>query len=313
MSPTHTTIITDGPLHVAIIMDGNGRWATCRGLPRPEGHRQGADVVRRIVEAAPETGIGVLTLYAFSADNWRRPRGEIETLLAIFDDYLRAETRTCVEHGIRFSLIGRRDRLLPSLRRSAEALEFCSAGGEALHLRLAIDYSGREAIWLAAQRLFAGSRASATDRDAAGPETAGLKTRPACPAPCDPDTEVASPRMAGLKMAGLKTRPTYEEFASRVASGRGEPSDAPDVDLLIRTGGEQRLSDFLLWESAYAELWFTDTAWPDFTAAELALAIEAFSRRERRFGGLPPPIGVASDAEQLLPVTRTAGRGPSSE
>ena len=245
--------------HVAIIMDGNGRWATARGLPRVEGHRAGAGIVRRVVEAAPRLGIGVLTLYAFSADNWRRPRAEIETLLSIFDDYVSAETRTCLEHGIRFTLIGRRDRLLPSLRRNAEALEFCTADGDALHLRLAIDYSGREAIWQAAQRSFAGLKSGARSEEG----SAELKLRATCV-------------------------PKYEDFASRIGSGRGETSDVPDVDLLIRTGGEQRLSDFLLWESAYAELWFTDTAWPDFTADELELAVEAFSRRERRFGGLAP-------------------------
>ena len=229
-----------GDLHVAIIMDGNGRWATRRGLPRIDGHRQGATAVRHTVETAPSLGIRVLTLYAFSADNWRRPRAEIESLLAIFDDYIARETATCIEHGIRFSLVGRRDRLPPSLRRNAEALEFCTAEADKLHLRLAIDYSSREAIWLAAQKI----------------------------------------------AAGLKPGATCDEFARRVRSGRGEPADVPDVDLLIRTGGEQRLSDFLLWESAYAELWFTDTPWPEFTAAEFTQAVEAFSRRERRFGGL---------------------------
>ena len=232
-----------GDLHVAVIMDGNGRWATRRGLPRIDGHRQGAAAVRQSVEAAPSLGIHVLTLYAFSADNWRRPRAEIESLLAIFDDYIAQETATCIEHGIRFSLIGRRDRLPPSLRRNAEALEFCTADADKLHLRLAIDYSSREAIWQAAQKMAAGHVA----RDCS---------------------------------------PAYEEFNRRVRSGRGEPADVPDVDLLIRTGGEQRLSDFLLWESAYAELWFTDTPWPEFTTAEFTQAVEEFSRRERRFGGL---------------------------
>ena len=238
------TIDTDRRLHVAIIMDGNGRWATGRGLPRMEGHRQGAAVVRRVVEAAPELGISVLTLYAFSADNWRRPRAEIESLLTIFDDYVANETATCLEHGVRFSLIGRRDRLPPSLRRNAEALEFCTADGDTLHFRLAIDYSGREAIWSAAQRTF-----------------------------------------ASYVARGLS--PPSEEFSRRVRSGRGEPADVADVDLLIRTGGEKRLSDFLLWESAYAELWFTDTPWPEFTATEFKQAVDEFSRRDRRFGGLP--------------------------
>ena len=230
-------------LHVAIIMDGNGRWATSRGLPRMDGHLQGATAVRHTVEAAPSLGIRVLTLYAFSADNWRRPRAEIESLLSIFDDYIAQETAACIEHGIRFSLIGRRDRLPPSLRRNAEALEFCTAEADRFHLRLAIDYSAREAIWMAAQKMAAG-------------------------------------------YAARGFGPAFEEFNQRIRSGRGEPADVPDVDLLIRTGGEQRLSDFLLWESAYAELWFTDTPWPEFSAADFAQAFDEFSRRERRLGGL---------------------------
>jgi undecaprenyl diphosphate synthase len=237
MTPGHA-VASSVALHVAIIMDGNGRWAASRGWPRVEGHRRGAAAVRRAVEAAPGLGIRVLTLYAFSADNWRRPRAEIEALMAIFTEYVRDQARSCLEHGVRFTLIGRRDRLAPSLRRHAEALERATAEGGTLHLRLAIDYSGREAIWLAAERLL---QAPSRSRDA---------------------------------------------FASMVQSGRGEPADVPEVDLIIRTGGEQRLSDFLLWESAYAELWFTDTAWPDFTPADLAEAVEDYARRERRFGAV---------------------------
>jgi undecaprenyl diphosphate synthase len=250
------------PIHVAIIMDGNGRWAAARGLPRTEGHRRGAVVVRDIVKGALELEIGVLTLYAFSADNWRRPRAEIETLMAIFDEYVRDQVRPCLEHGIRFTLIGRRDRLLPALRRDVEALEYCTADCGALHLRLAIDYSAREAIWRAAEQMIEAARKR---------RAAGLK----------PDATNARSREAAC-----------EEFARRLRSGRGEPADVPDVDLLIRTGGEQRLSDFLLWECAYAELLFSDTAWPDFTAAELAAALDAFSRRERRFGGLTAAPGL---------------------
>jgi undecaprenyl diphosphate synthase len=226
-------------LHVAIIMDGNGRWATARGLPRGIGHRQGALAVKRVVEAAPRFDIGTLTLYAFSADNWHRPAREVDGLLNIFDQYLCEQGRRCVAHGIRLSLIGRRDRLPLPMRARAEWLERETARATTLHLRLAIDYSGREAIWLATERLV--RRGSAT----------------------------------------------REALAAAVRSGFGEPVDVPDVDLLIRTGGEKRLSDFLLWESAYAELWFTETAWPDFTADELALALSEFSRRDRRFGRLP--------------------------
>jgi undecaprenyl diphosphate synthase len=224
--------------HVAVIMDGNGRWAEARGLPRSAGHAQGAEAVRRVVEAAPGLGIRVLTLYAFSADNWRRPGEEVRELMHLFDAYLRDVAPCSVEHGIRVTVIGRRDRLPPSLRRRTEAIEAATAEGRVLSLRIAIDYSARDAIWLAAERLPQG-----------GPHS-------------------------------------REAFAAAVRSGCGVPSDAPDVDLVVRTGGEQRLSDFLLWESAYAELWFTDVPWPDFTAARLAEALSAFGRRRRRFGGL---------------------------
>ena len=228
--------------HVAITMDGNGRWAELRGLARTEGHRRGALAVRRIVESAPQSGITTLTLYAFSANNWRRPKAEVLALMAIFDQYLRDVGPECLTHGIRFALVGRRDRLPPSVRRQADELERTTSTGRTLHLRLAIDYSAREAIWRAAERLIATGRRSRS------------------------------------------------EFDRSVRSGHGRPSDTPDVDLLIRTGGEQRLSDFLLWESAYAELWFTDILWPDFAPAHLAAAVEAFGRRDRRFGALP--LGV---------------------
>jgi len=191
------------------------------------------------VEAAPTLGITTLSLYAFSADNWRRPRAEILGLFALFDQYLAEQADRCVERGIRLSLIGRRDRLPPSLRRRAEAVEQSTAYGRTLHLRLAIDYSAREAIWLAAERMW---------------------------------------------RAGHGSR---EELAARVRSGSGEVVDVPDVDLLIRSGGEQRLSDFLLWESAYAELWFTDVPWPEFSTEDLQRALAEFAGRERRFGALP--------------------------
>lgn len=227
------------PFHVAITMDGNGRWAELRGLARTEGHRRGALAVRRIVEAAPQCGITTLTLYAFSANNWRRPKAEVLALMTIFDQYLHDVGPECLAHGIRFALVGRRDRLPPSVRRQADELERTTLAGPTLHLRLAIDYSAREAIWRAAERLIA---------------------------------------------TGCRSR---SEFDRSVRSGHGRPSDTPDVDLLVRTGGEQRLSDFLLWESAYAELWFTDILWPDFASAHLAAAVEAFGRRDRRFGALP--------------------------
>jgi len=226
-------------LHVAIVMDGNGRWATARGLPRRRGHEAGARTVRTIVEAAPSLGIGLLTLYAFSADNWKRPRREVGALLALFRGYLDSECGRLREAGIRLSIIGRRDRLPPSLRAAVERAEADTRHGQGMHLRVAIDYSGRDAIVTAA----------------------------------------AAAQLAGGEM-------TRERFADLVAAAQ-HGGEARDVDLLIRTGGERRLSDFMLWEAAYAELWFTPRAWPDFNAALLATAIEEFRGRDRRFGALP--------------------------
>ena len=220
-------------------MDGNGRWATAQGLPRIAGHRRGAVAVERIVEAAARLEIGTLTLYALSSDNWRRPESEISALMHLFDRYLHRQIPRAIAHGIRFSLIGRRDRLPPTLLARAESGERDTSAGDALHLRLAIDYSARDALWLAAHRL---AHNGASTRDA---------------------------------------------FDRAIRSGRGVPVDDPDVDLVIRTGGERRLSDFLLWESAYAELWFTDTKWPDFTEAEFRRALADYHSRDRRFGGLP--------------------------
>jgi undecaprenyl diphosphate synthase len=200
------------PKHVAVIMDGNGRWAERRGLPRTAGHRAGARAVRRITEAAVREQLGALTLYAFSCDNWQRPRAEVDALMALLGRFLRAERARLVHEGVRMSVIGRRDRLPPLLCAAIADVEAATAAGAALHLRLAVDYSGRDAIT------------------------------------------------------------------------RGEV--VPDVDLLIRTGGEHRLSDFLLWESAYAELVFSPTMWPDFTPADFATALREFRTRSRRFGAL---------------------------
>ncbi|HET9004369.1 MAG TPA: di-trans,poly-cis-decaprenylcistransferase [Gemmatimonadaceae bacterium] len=230
-------------LHVAIVMDGNGRWATARGLPRRRGHEAGARTVRTIVEAAPALGIDLLTLYAFSADNWKRPRREVGGLLALFRRYLDSECARLREAGVRLSIIGRRDRLPRSLCAAIERAETETGDGRAMHLRVAIDYSGRDAIVAAA------ARAS----------------------------------LAGSEL-------TRERFAALIAAAQ-HGGDARDVDLLVRTGGERRLSDFMLWEAAYAELWFTPRAWPDFSAAMLGAAVEEFRGRDRRFGGLP---GVAA-------------------
>jgi len=228
-------------LHVAVVMDGNGRWATRRGLPRTAGHRAGAEAVRRVVEAAPGLGIGVLTLFAFSADNWGRPRPEVAALMRLLRAYLRAETARCVENGLRVSVIGRRDRLAPSIVRAIRRVERATRGGPRLHLRIALDYSAREAI----------ARAALGWARAASPDLALL--------------------------------------GRMIAQPAGDGPAVPDVDLLVRTGGERRLSDFLLWECAYAELHFTDRMWPDFEAADLAAALAEFRRRERRFGRLPGP------------------------
>jgi undecaprenyl diphosphate synthase len=229
--------------HVAIIMDGNGRWAGARGKPRTFGHRAGAEAVRRTVKAAARQGVSVLTLYAFSADNWGRPREEVDTLLALFEKYLRVEMRRCLGNGIRLRVIGRRDRLPGSLQLAIARAEARTAGGTRMLLRIAVDYSARNAILAAA----------------------------------------AETRGAG--------REDFADALARVIHG----GEARDVDLLIRTGGEQRLSDFLLWESAYAELYFIDRAWPDFDGDDLAEALAWFRGRERRFGGLPetpPPLEV---------------------
>ncbi len=223
--------------HVAIIMDGNGRWAQARGLPRVAGHRAGADNVRRIVKAAPGLGIGTLTLYAFSTDNWQRPQPEVSTLMRLLHEYLLTETARYAAHGIRVSVIGRRDRLTCPLREAIEAAETDTANGAALHLRLAVDYSAREAIFRAACLFY-------------------------------------------------KVTEVSRESFTRVL-GEVNHDGAGDVDLLVRTGGEQRLSDFLLWESAYAELVFSERMWPEFTSEDLAAAVAEFRARERRFGRIP--------------------------
>ncbi len=224
-----------GGLHVGMIMDGNGRWALARGQPRLAGHRVGAKVVKRLVEAAPDLGIGVLTLYAFSADNWKRPRREVSGLMRLFRSYLAAETARCVQNGVRLSIVGRRDRLPQALLCAIDAAESATRDGERLLLRIALDYSAREAI---------------------------IAASAAC--------------------TGAEDK---EEFADILARVSNSPP-VPEVDLLIRTGGEQRMSDFLLWECAYAELLFDACMWPDFSTARLEKCIREFRGRERRFGGL---------------------------
>lgn len=230
-------------VHVAIIMDGNGRWATARGQLRTAGHIAGARTVRKIVEAAPDCGIGALTLYAFSADNWRRPSREVALLMRLFRRYLVSEVARCVTNGVRMRIIGRRDRIPAELLRAITNAENATRQGRTLDLRIAVDYSARDAIIRAAQHA-------------------------AVPGASD----------------GPLERDTFSALLSRVDHGVGE---SRDVDLLIRTGGEQRLSDFLLWECAYAELYFTRRMWPEFGPSDLREAVEEFQARERRFGAVP--------------------------
>ncbi len=225
------------PRHVAVIMDGNGRWATRRGLPRVVGHRAGAKAVRRVVEAARRLGIGTLTLYAFSSDNWSRPASEVEALMRLFERYLGEEACRCVENGVRLRVIGRRDRLGGALAAAVEAAEKTTSAGAAMELRIAVDYSGRDAILAAIPLLPKG-------------------------------TPVERPDLLS-------------------ALGRAGHGGAPEVDLLVRTGGERRMSDFLVWEAAYAELFFSHRLWPDVGAADLDEALAWYAGRERRFGGLP--------------------------
>jgi undecaprenyl diphosphate synthase len=235
-------------LHVAIIMDGNGRWAARRGLPRVAGHRAGVAAVRRVVERACELEIGTLTVYAFSADNWRRPPSEVRTLMSLIAAFLRIEAAKLREQGVRLEAIGRRDRIPGILQRAITNTEAATASGKRLLLRVAIDYSARESIARAAASALVTGRADA-------PEIIG--------------------------------RLIDEELTAQCGN----------VDLLIRTGGEKRLSDFLLWECAYAEFHFTDRMWPEFDGTDLDTAIEEFSRRERRFGAVPSPTLTNAPAQ----------------
>lgn len=217
-------------LHVAIAMDGNGRWAEARGLPRTAGHAAGAGAVLRVVASAPQLGIGTLTLFAFSSDNWRRSPDETAGILEVVAEYLRDEAPRLAGQGIRACVIGRRDRLPRPLTDAIEATERATDAGRTLRLQIALDYSGRDAILAAAERL------------------------------------------AGRAV-------TREEFARELGAGG-------DVDLFVRSGGERRLSDFMLWECAYAELVFTRTLWPDFDGRALSAAVAEFHRRGRRFGAV---------------------------
>jgi undecaprenyl diphosphate synthase len=236
--PAEHNVAPEG-IHVGIIMDGNGRWAASRGRARTAGHIAGARVVRTIVEAAPACGISMLTLYAFSADNWQRPSREVALLMRLFRRYLISETDRCVVNGVRMRIIGRRDRIPAELLQAIVAAEDATRHGRILDLRIAVDYSARDAIVRASNSLPRG------------------------------------------------TKHTIEEFQREIDRVYHWTGPSRDVDLLIRTGGEQRLSDFLLWECAYAELYFTPRKWPEFGPTDLAAAVKEFRSRERRFGTVP--------------------------
>ena len=228
-------------LHVAIIMDGNGRWASAQGLPRTVGHRAGAETMRRIAKAAPNFGVTTLTLFAFSSYNWNREREEVDGLMRLLGDYLENETATLLESGARLTLIGRRDRLPDAHRDRLDRIEAATRHCRSLHIRIAVDYSARESI-----------------------EQAAAVWRPG------------------------------DALGRLVAQAGPDDAEAADVDLLVRTGGDMRLSDFLLWECAFAELWFTEKMWPDFDGADLACAIADYHRRQKSaaFNG-----GVLAEAQ----------------
>jgi undecaprenyl diphosphate synthase len=226
------------PTHVAIIMDGNGRWAAARGLPRAVGHREGVKAVRRTVEAAMGKGVKFLTLFAFSSENWRRPEAEITDLTGLLRQYLRSELNELHEKGVRLRVIGERERFGPNLTRELADAEAKTLANEKLTLVMALSYGGRSDIVEAARRAIA----------------------------------------AGISAEDL----TEQKFAELLAT-----DGIPDPDLLIRTSGEERISNFLLWQTAYAELYFTDILWPDFGAESFAEAVQEFARRERRFGARP--------------------------
>ena len=227
------------PTHVAIIMDGNGRWANARGLPRTAGHRKGAEAVRRTVEAAIELGISHLTLFGFSAENWKRPATEIDDLMGLLRRYLQAELKRLHKENIRLRVIGDRTRLPPDVVRQITDAETLTQGGRRLNFTIAISYSGRQDILTAARAL---AKAAAAGQ-------------------VNPDTIDEASFSAALSTDGI-----------------------PDPDLLIRTSGEQRISNFLLWQSAYSELVFINKLWPDFGKEDLADAVREFQTRDRRYG-----------------------------
>jgi len=233
-------------MHIAIIMDGNGRWASHRHLPRTAGHRAGAKAVNAVVQAAARRGIATLTLYAFSAANWGRPASEVNALFTLLRRHLLTQTRRCLEKSIKVNVIGRRDRLTPDLRQLIEHCERATADCRGMRLRIAIDYSAQHSLLETCRRL---------------------------------QSENSIDRL---------------RFVERLADVDHATAPAPDVDLLIRTGGEKRLSDFLLWECAYAELHFVDCLWPDFDDRAFEHALGEYAQRDRRFGRIAAQAVVGS-------------------
>jgi undecaprenyl diphosphate synthase len=232
------------PGHIAIIMDGNGRWAAQRHSPRVEGHRAGIESVRNVVETSARLGIRVLTLYAFSMENWKRPRSEVSTLMTLLKRYLRLEIDTLMRNNIQFSVIGREEELAPDIREELKAAQAQTARNTGMLFHIALNYGGRAEIVDAARRAIA----------------------------------------AGMAPHELDER-RFAEFLYTAGQ--------PDPDLLIRTSGEMRVSNFLLWQIAYAEIWVTDTLWPDFRCRHLLEAVAAYQKRDRRYGGIksPEPVG----------------------
>ncbi len=236
--------MTRVPQHLALIMDGNGRWATGKGRPRWMGHARGAHTAREVVSYCAQRGVEQLTLYAFSSDNWKRPADEVGFLFDLFASHLERQLAKLLKHGIRLSVIGRRDRLPRALCEAIEATEARTAHGSRMHLRVAVDYSSRAAI--------------------------------------------------------------HEAYAMAEGSGDAlaSPNILPPVDLVLRTGGERRLSDFLLWESAYAELAFLDVNFPDLSTADLDAVFADYAKRERRYGAVPAPAEVSAPTTPAISALR---------
>ncbi len=237
------------PRHIATIMDGNGRWARARGLPRIAGHRAGVKAVRAVVEECARTGVGYLTMFAFSRENWRRPEDEVKALMVLLDQYLQRELSTLMENNVRLRTIGRVDDMPKNVRKTLDSVMEKSSGNDGLNLVLALSYSGRQEILDAAKRL------------------------------CED------------ALRGVRSP---ESFSEDDFAGYLSTSGMPDPDLIIRTSGELRISNFLLWQAAYAEFYVTDKLWPDFTVEDLQEAIKEYGRRERRFGMTSEQIGQES-------------------